>query len=155
MAGATISVRLASPRIFNSLMSRPAMMVLPAPGIVRQQEPDARHLQEVVVDRLKLVRQRIDTGDGQREVGIVLVGQPQPGSLDADAEPRGIAVERLLLGRGLQVSDLAGRQDPLVNLPCPLPRAHDLDHVAEYRHNQHLDGLWQRRPTHNDTLLEL
>jgi hypothetical protein len=101
------------------------------------------------------VRQWVHAGDGQREVGIVLVGQPQAGSLDADAEPRGIAVERLLLGRRFQVSDLAGRQDPLVNLPRPLPRAHDLDHVAKDRHNQHLDGLRQRRPTNDDTLLEL
>ena len=46
-------------------------------------------LQEVAVDRLKLVRQRIDAGDREREEGIVLVGQPQPMGLDAQAEQAG------------------------------------------------------------------
>ncbi len=53
-------------------------------------------LQQVVVDGFKLMRQRVDAGDGQREVGVVLVGQSQPHGLDAQAEPRGVPVEWLL-----------------------------------------------------------
>jgi hypothetical protein len=77
LAGVTMSVRFTRPRIFSSLISSPAMIVLPAPGIVGEQEADARQLQEVVVDRLELVGQRVDAGDGQGEVGVVLVRQPR------------------------------------------------------------------------------
>ena len=72
------------------------MIVLPAPGIVGQQEADARQLEEVVVDRLELVRQRIDAGDGEREVGVVLVGQARGAWASTPRRNRaGIAVERL------------------------------------------------------------
>ena len=64
-------------------------------GVVGEQEADARQLEEVVVDRFELVRQRIDAGDGEREVGVVLVGQAEAHGLDAEAEACGIAVERL------------------------------------------------------------
>ena len=54
--------------------------------VVGQQEADARQLDEVVVDRFELVRQRVDAGDREREVRIVLVGQPETQSLDSRAE---------------------------------------------------------------------
>ena len=94
LAGATISVRLTRPRAFSSLSSSPAMIVLPGAGVVGQQEADARQLQEVVVDRFQLVRQRIDAGDGEREERVVLVGEAQPLRLDAEPEQPGVAVER-------------------------------------------------------------
>ena len=50
-------------------------------GVVRQEEPHTRELHEVFVDRLKLVGQRINLGDGQAEVGIELVGDPERKSL--------------------------------------------------------------------------
>ena len=49
--------------------------------VVGEQEPHARQLEKVVVDGLRLVRQRIDPGDRQAEVGVELVG-------DAFAEQR-------------------------------------------------------------------
>ena len=55
-------------------------------GVVGEQEADARELQEVVVDGFELVRQRIDAGDGEREVGVVLVGKPEAHRFDAQAE---------------------------------------------------------------------
>ena len=67
-------------------------------GIVGQQEADARQFQEVVVDRLQLVRQRIDAGDREREERVVLVGQAEPVGFDAEAEQAGVAVKWLLLG---------------------------------------------------------
>ena len=63
--------------------------------VVGEQEADAGQLEEVVVDRLELVRQRIDAGDREREVRVVLVGQAEALGLDAQAESAGIAVERL------------------------------------------------------------
>lgn len=44
-------------------------------GVVRQQKSNARKAQEIVVDGLKLMRQRVYAGNGQAEVGVVLVGE--------------------------------------------------------------------------------
>ena len=56
-------------------------------GIVGEQEPHARQLEEVLVDRLELVRQRIDLRDRQAEVGVELVGDAQGVSLEAQPPP--------------------------------------------------------------------
>ena len=77
------------------------------PGIVGQQEADSRQLQEVVVDRLKLVGQRIDAGDREREERVVLVGQAQPMSLDTQAEERRVAIEALVERRASELSELS------------------------------------------------
>ena len=60
-----------------------ALVALPRParsrqsggttGFIRKKEPDAGEPQEVVVDRLQLVRERVNAGNGEREVGIVFV----------------------------------------------------------------------------------
>ena len=55
-------------------------------GVVGQQEPDARQLHEVIVNRLKLVRQRINARDGEREIRVVFIGQSQAHGLDSQAE---------------------------------------------------------------------
>ena len=62
-------------------------------GIVGEQEADARQLQEVVVDGLELVRQRIDAGDREREVRVVLVGEAKARGLDAEPEAQAVAIE--------------------------------------------------------------
>ena len=62
------------------------MIVLPAPGSSASRKRTRGHLDEVVVDRFELVRQRIDAGDGEREVRIVFVGQGEPHGLDAETE---------------------------------------------------------------------
>ena len=74
LAGQTIRIRSARPRSFSSRMSKPGHDGLAGPGVVGQQEPDPGQLQQVVVDGLQLVRQRVDAGDGEAEVGIELVG---------------------------------------------------------------------------------
>ena len=55
-------------------------------GVVGQQEADAGELQQVVVDGLELVRQRIDARDREAEVGIELVGDAERVGLEAEAE---------------------------------------------------------------------
>ena len=80
-------------------------------GVVGQQEADARQLEEVVVDGFELVRQRIDAGDREREVGVVLVGQPQPQGLDAEPETSRVAVEGFSFRRALQIRELGRRED--------------------------------------------
>ena len=67
-------------------------------GVVGEQKTHARQLDELVVDRLKLVRQRIDARNREREVRVVLVGGLQPHRLDAQAEAKRIAIVGLLVG---------------------------------------------------------
>ena len=55
-------------------------------------------------------------GDGKRKIRIVFVGETQPKSLDAESEPQGVAVERLLFRAGYQLGKLLGAEDRLVNL---------------------------------------
>ena len=69
-------------------------------GVVGQQEADAGELEQVVVDGFELVRQRIDAGDRQAEVGIELVGDAEGVGLEAEAEQSAVAVERVLRRRG-------------------------------------------------------
>jgi len=56
--------------------------------IIGQQEPDTGQLQQIVVNRFQLMRQRIHLGNREAEVGVELVGdaqqvrlQPQPKEL--------------------------------------------------------------------------
>src|SRR5690606_19616455 len=63
-------------------------------GVVRQQETHACELQQVVVDGLELMRQRIHPRDRQPEVRIELVGDTERISLQSEAEKVPIAVER-------------------------------------------------------------
>ena len=145
-AGVTISVRFTRPRIFSSLSSRPAMIVLPAPGSSARRNRMRGSLQEVVVDRLELVRQRVDAGDGEREVGVVLVGEAEAHGLDAEAEARRVAVERLALGRRVEDGRAARGEDALVDLSGLLARADDLDSLTERRDDEHLDRLGKTGP---------
>lgn len=66
---------------------------LPGPGIVGEQKTDARQTEEVLVNRLELMRKRIDTCYRETEVGIVFIGETQPHRLDSETEARGISVE--------------------------------------------------------------
>ena len=65
-------------------------------GVVGQQEPHARELEQVVVDRLELMRQRIDARDREAEIRIELVGDAEGVCLKAEAEQSAVAVERML-----------------------------------------------------------
>ena len=65
-------------------------------GVVGQEEAHAGELQQVVVDRLELVRQGIDARDRQAEVRIELVGDAERVSLDAQAKQAAVAVEGVL-----------------------------------------------------------
>ena len=62
-------------------------------GVVGEQEPHPRELKQVVVDRLELMRQRIDARDREAEIRIKLVGDAQSIGLKAEAEQSAVAVE--------------------------------------------------------------
>ncbi len=72
----------------------------------------------------------------------MLVGQGQPLGLDADAEALGISVVGGPLRAGVQHLQLSRVEHTLVNLPCALSGAGDLDHFTQGSHDEHLDGLW-------------
>ena len=122
-------------------------------GIVGKQEPNARQAHEVVVDGLKLVRQRIDAGDRERKIRVVLVGEPKPSGLNAEAETRRVAVEWLALWRSIEELELVEPQDALVDLPGLLARAYDFDHVTERRDDEDFDRLRKHRPADHDAWL--
>ena len=65
---------------------------LPGPGVVGQQEAHARQLQQVVVDRLQLVRQRVDARDRQAEAGIEFPGNPECVGLEPQPHQRAVPV---------------------------------------------------------------
>ena len=69
-------------------------------GVVGQQEPHARELEQVVVDRFELMRQRIDARDREPEVGIELVGDAERVGLEAEPQQASVAVEGVLRRRG-------------------------------------------------------
>ena len=122
-------------------------------GVVGQEEANARQLEEVVVDRLELVRQRIDAGDGEREVGVVLVGEPQPWASMPRRKRAGSPSNGSRSGVASRNCELVKAQDALVDLPGLLARAYDFDHVTERHDDEHLDRLREHRPANNNAWL--
>ena len=61
-------------------------------GVVGEQEPHPRRLQQVVVDRLQLVRQRVDARDRQREVRVELPGDAEDVGLQPQPQQRAVPV---------------------------------------------------------------
>src|SRR5207249_3475741 len=64
---------LGEPAQFELADEQPRHDRLTRPGVVGQQEPHTRKLEQVVVDRLELMRKRIDARDGEPEVRVELV----------------------------------------------------------------------------------
>ncbi len=146
---------LDQPPDLQFLVQQPGHDGLACARIVGQEEANPGHLQEVVVDRLKLVGQRIDAGDGQREVGIVFVGQRQPHGFDAQAEVLGIAVERLFVGGTGQLGQLLGVENRLVDLPGFQSLAHELDGGPHRDSHDNLHRLGENGATNDDCGLQL
>jgi len=66
---------------------------LPRAGVVCEQESNARQLEQVVVHRLELVRQRVDARNREREVRVELVRDAERVGLQAQLDERAVAVE--------------------------------------------------------------
>ncbi len=100
------------------------------------------------------MRQRIDAGDGEREVWIILVGEPQARRLNAKTEARRVTVKWFVLGRRIEELELVEAQDALVDLSCLLARTYDFNDVTERRDDEHLDGLRQHRSADDNARLQ-
>lgn len=123
---------------------------LPGTGVVGEEEPDAWQSHEIVVNGFELVRQWVDTRDGEGKVWVVLVSEPETCGFDAKAEARRIAVERLALGRRIEKLELVEAQDTLVDLSSLLTCTNDFDYLAERCDDEYLDGLGKHRPADDD-----
>ena len=110
-------------------------------GVVGQQEPHARELEQVVVDRLELMRQRIDARDRETEVRIELVGDAEGVGLEAEAEQAAVAVEGVLRLEHREALQIRGGHRHLAE-PLGL-RAHEADDPA--RRAVGLHGLHPHR----------
>jgi len=64
-------------------------------GVIGEQETHPRRFQEVVIDSLQLVGERIDAGDGEAEEGIELVGDSKRVSLEPEAQQAAVGLECL------------------------------------------------------------
>ena len=72
------------------------MIVLPGAGVVRQQEPHARKLEQIVVYRLELMRQRVDARDRETEIRVKLVGDAEGIGLKSQPKQSPVAIEGML-----------------------------------------------------------
>lgn len=111
---------------------------LPGPRVVGEEKADAGQAEEIVVDGLELVRQRIDTRDGKGEERIVFVGQAEAVGFDAEPEQTCIAVEGLLVGGDGQAGQLIRRQEGVVCQAGLQSPADDLDGISERNEGKHL-----------------
>ena len=68
------------------LENQPRHDGLASARIVGDEKANARRGQHVVIDRLNLVRQRINLRDAYRQLRVELVGQPQTVRLDEEKE---------------------------------------------------------------------
>src|SRR5262249_33327347 len=65
----------------------------PCAGVAGEKKPDPRDLEEVVVDRLELVRERVHTRDREAEVWVEFVGDTQRVGLKAKPKQLSVSIE--------------------------------------------------------------
>ena len=113
-------------------------------GVVRKEEADAGQGQDVPVDSVELVGQRVDLGDGDGELGVEGVGEVRPQGLHPEAEELRLAVEgvRSACDRlDLPIQLLAG--DCLVVVPRRLgANGFDAHRRTVVIHAQDAQRLW-------------
>ena len=75
-----------------------------------EQEADSGELQQVVVNRLKLMRKRIDARDRESEIRVEFIGNPE--DIGLKAEPKQVAVTGVRAGRllDLEIFDVCGTE---------------------------------------------
>ena len=99
--------------------------------------------------------ERIHPGDGERKVGVVLVGQTQADGLDAQAKADGVAVERCLSRGDGQRGSLDRIQDRLVDPTGPQSLADEFHHVPDRDHSDDLHRLGKQWPPNGYSRTEL
>ncbi|GIX46040.1 MAG: hypothetical protein KatS3mg131_0251 [Candidatus Tectimicrobiota bacterium] len=115
---------------------------LACPRVVGEQEPDSRKGEEIAIDRLDLVRKRIDDAGVDREKRVELVRDADALRLGAEEEELGIAIERMLLAPHLdERGQLLSGEGPLHHPAGLEPDPFDQRLVAEGGDTPNLDQL--------------
>ena len=91
LPGQTIRQRSRSPRAISSLISSPAMMVLPAPGSSGEEEAQRLARQHRLVDGRDLVRQRVDDRGVDRQQRVEQMRKPDALRLGHESEQGAVA----------------------------------------------------------------
>ena len=128
------------------LKEQPSHDRLAGARVVGEQEADAREREEVLVDRLELVGQRVDACDRERKVRVVLVGQCQAFGLDAEAEADGVPIEGLGGRRDCELRDLSRAQDRIVDLAGAETLPDELHRLSHGNRGDDLDRSGSRGP---------
>src|SRR5271157_4887606 len=130
----------------------------PGTGIVSDQEPDAGLGQQVGVDRIDLMRQRIDLRHGDGEVEVVLEGEPNAMCLGGEAKVGRVPIEGSELPSERQLDGLL----KVLQLEELRPEALgedtdclDLDSGTTSLGRQHPDGLCPMRTFEDRALCKL
>ena len=124
-------------------------------GVVGQQEPDARLRHEVMINGLKLVRQRVHTRDGQRKIRIVLECQRQAHGLDGEPEALRIAIEGFGVGSGFEDGEIVRREDGFIHARRVDALGNQLHGIAHRNGDDDLHRLRKYRAAQNLAGLEL
>ena len=85
----------------------------PRAGIVRQQEAHARELEQMVVNGLELVWQRVHAGNREPEVGIELVGDAERVCLQPEPEQAAVAIVAVPRVQNAELLEVATREGDL------------------------------------------
>src|SRR5579883_2739139 len=101
------------------------------------------------------MRQRIDTGNGERKIGIILVSQAEPEGFDSQAKLFGISIKRNALGSCLKQADLFWVQDRIVGLSGRQPFSKDSHRGTQWEYRKNLDRFGKQRPSNNAVCFQL
>ena len=123
--------------------------------VVRQQEADAGQAEEVVVNGFELVRERVNASDGEREVGVVLEGQPEAHRFDAEPEHFGVAVKGLGVGSGFEELEFLRCQNDVHDLAGLNASADQFDRGTHRHRDDDFDRLGKDRAAKDFVGLEL
>ena len=110
LAGTTIMIRCANPPQLQLPDQQTGHDRLAGAGVVREQEPHARELEQVIVNGLKLVRQRIDAGDRKTEERVELVGHAELVRLQTEPQQGAVAGVRGGPLESLHAGEVSGRE---------------------------------------------
>src|SRR5271157_3244883 len=146
------------PSELEFLDRQPSHDRLPGTRIVCDQEPDAGLGQQVGVDRIDLMRQRIDLRHGDSEVGVVLEGEPNAMCLGGEAKVGRVPIEGSELPSVRQLDGLL----KVLQLEELRPEALgedadclDLDSGTTSLGREHSDGLCPMRTFEDRALRQL
>ena len=124
------------------------MMVLPAPGSSASRKR-MRGSHEILIDRFKLVRQRVNPGDGQGEIRVVFKRQCEAHGLHGEPETQRVAVEWFGVRRGFERGELVRRKNGFIHLAGVDPFADELHRVAHRNADDDLNRFGENRPAQN------